>query len=444
MGFLDGFLKNNQDNNQEDQFDVEEPCSDDKESEKDIEIRDLFTNETKEEYREYKVKEDLQLVQAVSTEEEYEYPPIEILNCNNIEHKTTKMDMGKMAIELQKFFNSFNISVKVVNIVVGPSIITYEIELATGVSVGQIKNLKDDISLNLGTKIVKIGQVPNKPLLGIEIERKDKGIVSLGEIINTEEFQSTDSKVLIGLGQETNGRNKIIDLEKTSHMLISGTTGSGKSVCIHSIVNSILYKAKPSEVNFLLIDTKVVELSKYNGIPHLVIPVITDSVKATGALQWAIYVMEKRYNLLVEKSVKNLKEYNLIAENDEKLPQIVIIIDEFADLIEYDKKEIEDLIYRLTQRAEKVGIYIIISTERPSTNIITGTIKANIPTRIALRTASQVDSRVILDVSGAEDLLGDGDMLYYSIGCLRPVRIQGSFISEEQIEEIVHFLKQNS
>ena len=377
--------------------------------------------------------------------EDYEYPPLEILNYKTEKAKISKKDIEEMVKKLQRIFYSYGISVKVQNVVLGPSIITYQIELASGVTISKIKRLEPDISLNLGSKVISIEQVPNKTLLGIEVERTDKEIVELGEVIRSEEFQKADSKVSIALGKDMNGIIKTINMENISHMLISGTTGSGKSMYIHSIINSILYKANPNEVKLLMIDTKAVELSLYNGIPHLLIPVITDSKRATGALSWAIQEMENRYVIFAQKSVRNIKEYNeAIKEGKEKgleLPNILIIIDEFADLIEFDKSIIEDFIYRLTQRAKKVGIYIIIATERPSIDIITGTIKANIPTRIAFKVFSQADSKTIIDVAGAEKLKGNGDMLYYTLGIPKPIRIQGCYTSEEQIRNIVEFFR---
>ena len=392
--------------------------------------------------KEYKHKKNLNLEHNITFENSnYEYPPIKLINCNNENSQITELDTKEMAIRLQNIFNSFKIPVKVQNIVIGPAIITYEIELGVGVNIAKIKRLEADLSLNLGSKIINIEQVPNRSLLGIEVERNDKKIVALGELLDTDEFKNAESKSIIALGQEMNGYNKFVDLEDASHMLISGTTGSGKSMCLHSIINSILYKANPNEVKLLMIDTKAVELSLYNGIPHLLVPVITDYKKASGILAWAIYEMENRYKLIINKGVKDFNGYNKSAGSSEKLSQIVIIIDEYADLIENDKNTIEEYIYKVTQRARKVGIYVIIATERPSTNIISGTIKANIPTRIALKTVSQADSKVIIDVTGAEKLLGNGDMLYYSIGISKPIRIQGSYINDEQIINVVQFLK---
>ena len=377
-------------------------------------------------------------------EENYEFPTIELLNVENPKNKVEKSHFSELANKLQHVLNSFGISANVEKIIVGPSIITYQLKLAIGVSINKIRKLEVDIALSLGTKILKIEQVPNESLLGIEIERENKEIVEFGEVIKDEAFKNSTSNLTIALGKDIAGNNYIINLEETSHILISGTTGSGKSVCIHSIINSILYKAKSSDVKIIMIDPKVVELSVYNGIPHLLIPVVTDTKKAAGVLAWLVQEMENRYIAFATKGVKDLKGYNETVKEENnfgKLPSIVIIIDEFADLIEWDKETTENFLYRLTQRAKKVGIYIIIATERPSINIITGTIKANISTRIALEVFSQIDSKLIIDEVGAEKLFGKGDMLFSTIGNPKPIRIQGSYISEKQINNIINFLK---
>lgn len=297
---------------------------------------------------------------------EYHLPSLELLD---IKINSNQTESRKLLIEsaqkLQKTLYSFGVKAKVENVSVGPIIKTYEIRLDEGISVNKVKKLKDDIALNLGTKIIDIKIMPEKQLVGIETERRDKEIVKFGEIIETEEFENSTSKLTVGLGKDIYGECKVIDIEKTSHMLISGTTGSGKSMFLHILINSILYKAKPSEVKFLMIDTKVVELSLYNKIPHLLIPVITDKRKTLGALAWLCQEMENRYVILANKGIKNTEEYNEKKDNVEKLPDIILIIDEYADLIEIDKKEIEEYIYVLTQKARAVGIYIIIVTERP-------------------------------------------------------------------------------
>lgn len=373
---------------------------------------------------------------------EYDLPPLELLDIKtNSKQAESKKILVENAQKLQKTLYSFGIKSKVENVSIGSTIITYEISLGEGVSVNKVKKLKDDLALNLGTKIIDIKIISEKQLVGIETERIDKEIVKFGEIIKTEEFENNISKLTVGLGKDIRGKCKIIDIKEISHMLISGTTGSGKSMFLHILINSILYKAKPSEVKFLMIDTKVVELSIYNKIPHLLIPVITDKRKALGALAWLYQEMENRYAILANKGIKNIEEYNENQGNAEKLPDIILIIDEYADLIEAEQKEIEEYIYPLTQRARTVGIYLIIATERPSINIIKGTIKANIPTRIAFRLPSQIDSKVILDTIGAEKLLGNGDMLLKEVGIYEPIRYQCAFISNNELEKVINYIK---
>lgn len=373
---------------------------------------------------------------------EYHLPPLELLdikiNSNQVESKKILVESAQ---KLQRILYSFGVKSKVENVSIGPTITTYEIRLEEGISVNKVKKIKDDLALNLGTKIIDIKIIPEKQLVGIETERRDKEIVKFGEIIKTEEFENSTSKLTVGLGKDIYGKYKIIDIEKTSHMLISGTTGSGKSMFLHILINSILYKAKPNEVKFLMIDTKVVELSLYNKIPHLLVPVIIDKRKALGALAWLCQEMQNRYAILANKWVKNIEEYNKKQNNHEKLPNIILIIDEYADLIEIDKKEIEEYIYILTQKARSVGIYIIIVTERPSINIINGSLKANIPTRVAFRLPSQIDSKVILDSIGAEELLGNGDMLLKEVGIYESKRYQGAFISNDELEKITNYIK---
>ena len=359
-------------------------------------------------------------------------------NFNQIESKKILVESAK---KLQRTLYSFGVKAKVEDVSIGPIIVTYEIRLDEGIAVNKVKKLKDDLALNLGTKIIDIKIIPEKQLLGIETERRDKEIVKLGEIIKAEEFKNSISKLTVGLGKDIYGKYKIMDIEKTSHMLISGTTGSGKSMFLHILINSILYKAKPNEVKFLMIDTKIVELSLYNKIPHLLVPVITDTRKALGALAWLCQEVQNRYIMLKNKGVKNIEEYNEKHNDCEKLPNIILIIDEYADLIETDKKEIEEYIYILTQKARAVGIYIIIVTERPSINIINGTIKANIPTRVVFRLPSQIDSKVVLDAIGAEELLGNGDMFFKEVGIYELKRYQCAFISNNELEKVTNYIK---
>ncbi len=401
--------------------------------------------ETKEE----KVKEVLNLEHTMVVEDEnYEFPPIEILS----EGEKRVMKGGKKAVtdtasKLQKTLYSFGVSAKVENVSVGPAITRYELKPAEGVRVSKIANLADDIALNLAAETIRIeAPIPGKQAVGIEVPNKENEVVHFREIIDTDEYREHKSKLAFAVGKDVAGKAVITDIGKMPHVLIAGATGSGKSVCINTLITSIIYKAKPSEVKLVMIDPKVVELSVYNGIPHLLIPVVTDPKKAAGALAWAVQEMENRYNTFAQKGVRDLKGYNASIENEGgigKLPQIVIIIDELADLMMVAAKDVEDSICRLAQKARAAGMHLVIATQRPSVDVITGIIKANIPSRISFAVSSQVDSRTILDMVGAEKLLGKGDMLFYPAGAPKPVRIQGAFISDNEVEKVVSFLKAN-
>ena len=372
---------------------------------------------------------------------EYQLPPIVLLKKgNNRDKKETANYLVEKAKKLQKTLFAFGVSAKVEDVIVGPTVITYAVKLAEGVSFNKVKKLNEDLAVNLAAKNVNIGIIPEKQLVAIQVEKNKNDPVTLGEMISSEEFKKSKSKLTVGLGKDIYGKNKVIDINETSHMIISGTTGSGKSMFLHTIINSILYKANPNEVKFIMIDTKAVELSIYNGISHMLLPVITDSKKVVGVLAWVVNEIEKRYNLFGTKGIKSIEEYNR-QENVLKLPNILLILDEYADLIEYDKKQIEDFIYRITQRGKNVGIFLILAIERPSVNVINGTIKANMPTRVAFRVSSQIDSKVILDTVGAEKLFGNGDMLYKENGVFETVRYQGAFISDSEIEKILDFIK---
>ena len=380
--------------------------------------RDEFFKLQKEEKEDKSVKEVLTLDHTAHVEEDnYIFPSIELL-AEPTEGKVFDAKAIKsVAVRLQKTLASFGVDAKVTNITKGPTVTRYELTPSTGVKVSKIVNLSDDIALNLAAKSIRIeAPIPGKAAVGIEVPN------AAGE-------------VCVG------------DIAKMPHMLIAGATGSGKSVCINSIIVSILYKSKPSEVKMILVDPKMVELSGYNGIPHLLIPVVTDPKKAAGALNWAVQEMVNRYNLFASKGVKDLKGYNAVMEKEEdgaKLPQIVIIIDELADLMMVAPNDVEDAICRLAQMARAAGMHLIIATQRPSVDVITGIIKANIPSRIAFTVSSQVDSRTILDMAGAEKLLGKGDMLYFPVGETKPLRMQGTFISESEIENIVEEIKANT
>jgi len=402
-----------------------------------------------EEEKEDKTKSVLMLEHTQMVEDEtYEFPPIELLT----EGTSKGMKGGKKAIadnatKLQKTLYNFGVSAKVENVSVGPAITRYELKPAEGVRVSKIANLADDIALNLAAESIRIeAPIPGKQAVGIEIPNKENEVVHLRDIIESDKFGDAKSKLAFALGKDVAGEEIVTDIAKMPHVLIAGSTGSGKSVCINTLITSIIYKAKPSEVKLVLVDPKVVELSVYNGIPHLLIPVVTDPKKAAGALAWAVQEMVNRYSLFATKGVRDIKGYNeaLDSENEaSKLPQIVIIIDELADLMMVAKNDVEDAICRLAQMARAAGMHLVIATQRPSVDVITGLIKANIPSRIAFAVSSQVDSRTILDMAGAEKLLGKGDMLFYPTGMSKPTRIQGAFISDKDVEKIVDFIKSN-
>ena len=413
------------------------------------ELGNLFKQEV--ETKEEKVKEVLNLEHTMTVEEDnesYEYPPIEMLSQGSkVGLKGGKKAVADTASKLQKTLYSFGVSAKVENVSVGPAITRYELKPAEGVRVSKIANLADDIALNLAAETIRIeAPIPGKNAVGIEVPNAENEVVHLRDIIDTPDFENHKSKLAFALGKDVAGKEIVTDIAKMPHVMIAGATGSGKSVCINTLITSILYKAKPSEAKLVMIDPKVVELSVYNGIPHLLIPVVTDPRKAAGALAWAVQEMENRYATFAAKGVRDLKGYNeAIAKGDGigKLPHIVIIIDELADLMMVAKKDVEDAICRLAQKARAAGMHLVIATQRPSVDVITGLIKANIPSRVAFAVSSQVDSRTILDMVGAEKLLGKGDMLFYPAGAPKPTRIQGAFISDGEVEKIVNFLKAN-
>ena len=413
----------------------------------DVLENNLFRQE--EEQKEEKKKEVLQLEHAMVVEDEhYEYPPLELLG------KPTKKALrgGAKALtdtatKLQKTLYSFGVSAKVENVSVGPAITRYELKPAEGVRVSKIANLADDIALNLAAETIRIeAPIPGKQAVGIEVPNKEKEAVHLREVLDSQEFKENKSKLTIALGKDVAGNIQLADIAKMPHVLIAGSTGSGKSVCINTIITSIIYNSKPSEVKLVMVDPKVVELSVYNGIPHLLIPVVTDPRKAAGALAWAVQEMDDRYNKFASKGVRDLKGYNNAMEKENeagKLPQIVIIIDELADLMMVAAKEVEESICRLAQKARAAGMHLVIATQRPSVDVITGLIKANVPSRIAFAVSSQVDSRTILDSVGAEKLLGKGDMLFFPAGAPKPSRVQGAFVTDDEVEKIVDFIKSN-
>ncbi|WIV10914.1 DNA translocase FtsK [Proteiniborus sp. MB09-C3] len=378
--------------------------------------------------------------------EDYKLPYTELLkeiktNVKSIEKKEVLLNANKLIDTL----NNFGIEAKILQVSIGPSITRYEIQPAPGVKVSKIVSLTNDIALSLASSDIRMeAPIPGKSAIGIEVPNKNKVGVGLKEILESKEYNELDTRIPFALGKDIAGKPMVANIEKMPHLLIAGATGSGKSVCINTLITSILFKAKPDEVKLMLIDPKVVELSVYNGVPHLLVPVVTDPKKAAFSLNWAVQEMTRRYNLFAKNSVRDLDSYNNKAEDNiemEKLPKLVIIIDELADLMMVSASEVEDYICRLAQMARAAGIHLIVATQRPSVDIITGTIKANIPSRISFAVSSQADSRTILDMGGAEKLLGKGDMLFYPVGESKPVRIQGAFISEEEINGLVEYLK---
>ena len=343
---------------------------------------------------------------------------------------------------------SFGVETRVVDISRGPTVTRYELQPCAGVKISKITNLADDIALNLAAAGVRIeAPIPNKAAVGIEVPNKASAVVGVREIIESTAFVASKSKLTVAMGRDIGGNVVVADIAKMPHGLIAGATGSGKSVCINSIIMSILYKASPEDVKLLMIDPKVVELGVYNGIPHLLIPVVTDPRKAAGALGWAVSEMEQRYKMFADRNVRDIDGYNRMVETlvDEpevkKMPHVVIIIDELADLMMTAPREVEDSINRIAAKARAAGMHLLIATQRPSVDVVTGVIKANIPSRIAFAVSSQIDSRTILDGAGAEKLLGRGDMLFSPIGSTKPKRVQGCFVSDEEVEKVASFVK---
>ncbi len=385
-------------------------------------------------------------------EGEYRFPPVALLEpCDPRSRAHSPQELQANGVRLVETLKSFGVQTKILDICQGPAVTRYELQPQAGVKISKITNLADDIALNLATSGVRIeAPIPNKAAVGIEVPNRNVSMVRMRELVDSTAFSVAKSKLTVGLGKDIAGNVTLADLAKMPHTLIAGSTGSGKSVCINSLIVSLLYKATPDEVRFLMVDPKVVELGVYNGIPHLLVPVVTDPRKAAGALNWAVGEMLNRYKLFADANVRDLESYNRLmaekkAENQEepltKLPQIVIIIDELADLMMAAPNEVEDSICRLAQMARAAGMHLVIATQRPSVDVITGIIKANIPSRIAFAVSSQVDSRTILDMGGAEKLLGRGDMLFAPVGSPKPTRIQGCFVSDKEIEAVVEFVK---
>ena len=374
----------------------------------------------------------------------YELPKVQNLLSKTVKGQNTqlKKEIAANAKILEETLQSFNVKAKIVNACHGPAVTRYELEPAPGVKVSKIVNLADDISLKLAAPSVRIeAPIPGKAAIGIEVPNKELAGVQLREVLESDKFAQAKSKLTVGLGMDISGQAIFADLAKMPHLLVAGATGSGKSVCINTLITSVLFKAKPDEVKFILIDPKMVELSNYNGIPHLMVPVVTDAKKAASVLNWAVQEMEKRYAKFASHGVRDMERYNRSTE-DEKMPAVIIIIDELADLMMVAPHDVEDAICRLAQKARAAGLHLVLATQRPSVDVITGIIKANIPSRISFSVSSQIDSRTILDMGGAEKLLGKGDMLYYPIGASKPVRVQGAFISDQEVEDLLDFIRQ--
>ncbi|MCH5280165.1 MAG: DNA translocase FtsK [Lachnospiraceae bacterium] len=398
------------------------------------------------------ISQDMKAAAAVKPKKEYKFPPLSLLSKGS---RRTNTDNGKQlretALRLQQTLQTFGVNVTVTDISQGPAVTRYELQPEVGVKVSRIVNLADDIKLNLAATDIRIeAPIPGKAAVGIEVPNTENSAVALRDLLESSEFQSFESKLAFAVGKDIGGKTVVTDIAKMPHVLIAGSTGSGKSVCINTIIMSLLYKADPDEVKLIMVDPKVVELSVYNGIPHLMVPVVTDPKKAAAALHWGVAEMTERYKKFADLNVRDLKGYNKkvseMRQNDgnpipEKLPQIVIIVDELADLMMVAPGEVEESICRLAQLARAAGIHLVIATQRPSVDVITGLIKANMPSRIAFAVSSGVDSRTILDMNGAEKLLGKGDMLFYPQGVSKPARVQGAFVSDKEVSQVVDYIK---
>ena len=401
----------------------------------DNDVKDVVNKEIQEQISEHKELK------------EYKHPNLELLklNANTKLNSTDKKELIENANKLEEILSNFGVDAKVTQVTKGPSVTRFELQPSPGVKVSKIVNLSDDIALGLAASGIRIeAPIPGKAAVGIEVPNGKQTPVFLREVLENDEFINSKKKLAFALGKDISGKCVVGDLSKMPHTLIAGATGSGKSVCINSLIISLLYKYNPDEVKLLMVDPKVVELNVYNGIPHLLIPVVTDPKKAAAALNWAVNEMTNRYKLFADCGVRNMESYNELFNKgiiEEKIPYIVIIVDELADLMMVCPNDVEDYIGRLAQMARAAGMHLVIATQRPSVDVITGVIKANIPSRISFAVSSQIDSRTILDGSGAEKLLGKGDMLYYPVGESKPLRVQGCFISEEEVEQVVSFIK---
>ncbi len=399
--------------------------------------------ETKEKTEQKEITDDIITITDAASDN-YLLPPVKLLDPLPQQARGDREDLKKDGEKLIDTLNSFNIPCKILQISKGPTITRYEIQPAPGIKVSRITALSNDLALALASSEIRMeAPIPGKSAIGIEVPNRAKTNVYLRSLIESREYKTAETNLPFAIGKDIGGKNIIASIDKMPHLLIAGATGSGKSVCINSLIMSILFKARPDEVKLILVDPKVVELSIYNGIPHLLIPVVTDPRKAANALNWAVMEMTNRYKIFAQNGVREIDSYNekMTKEGKDKMPKIVIIIDELADLMAVASAEVEEYITRIAQLARACGMHLVIATQRPSVDVITGVIKANIPSRIAFAVSSHIDSRTILDTGGAEKLLGKGDMLYYPIGLPKPVRIQGTFISDDEIRRVVDFIK---
>lgn len=431
----------------------------------DVEEAEPFAEEPYEPVRESKKKsgamtaaEMERVAAAVAADEAkpkkaYHFPPMNLLKRGNKTSGESDAHLRETAMKLQQILQNFGVSVTVTNVSCGPAVTRYELQPEMGVKVSKIVGLTDDIKLNLAAADIRIeAPIPGKAAVGIEVPNKENSAVMLRDLLETAEFKNSQSKISFAAGKDIAGKVVVADIAKMPHLLIAGATGSGKSVCINTLIMSILYKASPEEVKLIMIDPKVVELSVYTGIPHLMIPVVTDPKKAAGALNWAVAEMMRRYQAFAEQNVRDMKGYNekaasspsIDGEELKIMPQIVIIVDELADLMMVAPGDVEEAICRLAQLARAAGIHLVVATQRPSVNVITGLIKANMPSRIAFSVSSGVDSRTIIDMNGAEKLLGKGDMLFYPSGYQKPARVQGAFVTDKEVQSVVEYLKNHN
>ena len=431
----------------------------------DVEEAESFAEEPYEPVRESKKKsgamaaaEMERVAAAVAADEAkpkkaYHFPPMNLLKRGNKTSGESDAHLRETAMKLQQILQNFGVNVTVTNVSCGPAVTRYELQPEMGVKVSKIVGLTDDIKLNLAAADIRIeAPIPGKAAVGIEVPNKENSAVMLRDLLETAEFKNSQSKISFAAGKDIAGKVVVADIAKMPHVLIAGATGSGKSVCINTLIMSILYKASPEEVKLIMIDPKVVELSVYNGIPHLMIPVVTDPKKAAGALNWAVAEMMRRYQVFAEQNVRDMKGYNekaasspaIDGEELKMMPQIVIIVDELADLMMVAPGDVEEAICRLAQLARAAGIHLVVATQRPSVNVITGLIKANMPSRIAFSVSSGVDSRTIIDMNGAEKLLGKGDMLFYPSGYQKPARVQGAFVTDKEVQSVVEYLKNHN